>query len=423
MKAEILAVGTELLMGQIVNTNAQYISSKLPDVGVGVYYHSVVGDNPDRLEESLKLALERCNVVIMTGGLGPTQDDLTKETVAQVFGKKLVVHNDSLEEIKKYFNKLGRQMTLNNEKQAYMPEDCIILKNNNGTAPGCIIEKGEKVVVLLPGPPSEMKPMFNDYVMPYFKNKSTYSIESKFLRVFGIGESEMETKIIDLIDEQTNPTIATYAKEGEVTLRVSAKIKDGENAELIFQPVIDEIKKRTGDCLYSDTDEALDVVSANLLLEKNITISTAESCTGGLISEMLTNIAGISKVFIGGAVTYSNESKVEFLGVKEQTLQKHGAVSHETAAEMAQGIRNRLKTDIGVSITGIAGPDGGTAEKPVGLVYIALASEKGTITKELRLLGNRKRIRNITALHVFDVIRRHVLGIEIDRSQKSENTL
>jgi nicotinamide-nucleotide amidase len=413
MKAEILAVGTELLMGQIVNTNAQYISSKLPDVGVGVYYHSVVGDNPDRLKESLKLALERSDVVITTGGLGPTQDDLTKETIADVFGKKMVLHQESLDDIKKFFKKLGRNMTINNEKQAYMPEDCIILKNNNGTAPGCIIEEGEKFVVMLPGPPSEMKPMFNDYVMPYFKKKSTFSIESSFLRVFGIGESAMETQIIDLIDGQTNPTIATYAKEGEVTLRVSAKIQEGEDAKLIMQPVIDEIKKRAGDCLYSDSDQPLDVVVANLLLEKNITISTAESCTGGLISETLTNISGISKVFIGGAVTYSNESKVELLGVNNQTLQNCGAVSRETATEMAEGIRKRLKTDIGVSITGIAGPKGGTPEKPVGLVFIGLATDNGTITKELRLLGNRNRIRTITALHVFDMIRRHVLGLKI----------
>ncbi len=414
MKAEILAVGTELLMGQIANTNAQYISSKLPDVGVGVYYHSVVGDNPDRLEESLKLALKRCDVVITTGGLGPTQDDLTKETIAHVFGKKLVLDDESFVDLKNYFSKIGRQMTLNNEKQAYMPEDCIILKNNNGTAPGCIIEDGDKVVVMLPGPPVEMKPMFNDYVMPYFKKKSTFSIESKFLRVFGIGESAMETLILDLIDGQTNPTIATYAKLGEVTLRVSAKVKAGEDANLILKPVIDEIKKRTGACLYSDTDQTLDAVVANLLLDKNITIATAESCTGGLISETLTNIPGISKVYIGGAVTYSNESKAELLGVKEQTLQKYGAVSRETAAEMAQGIRSRLKTDMGVSVTGIAGPDGGTLEKPVGLVYVGLASEKGTITKELRLTGNRNKIRTITALNVFDMIRRHVMDLQID---------
>jgi len=414
MMVEILAVGTELLMGQISNTNAQYISARLPEVGVGVYYHSVVGDNPDRLKESLRLALERCDVVITTGGLGPTQDDLTKETISEVFGKKLVLHEESMKDLKNYFYKLGRQMTVNNEKQAYMPEDCIVLKNNNGTAPGCIIEAGAKVVVMLPGPPIEMKPMFNDYVVPYFKKKSTFSIESRFLRVFGIGESAMETQIIDLIDAQTNPTIATYAKMGEVTLRVSAKIQAGENAELIMKPVIDEIKKRAGDCLYSDSNQNLDDVVANLLLEKNITISTAESCTGGLISETLTNIAGISKVFIGGAVTYSNESKAELLGVKNETLQSYGAVSRETAVEMAEGIRKRLKTDIGVSITGIAGPDGGTPEKPVGLVYVGLATESGTITKELRLLGNRNRIRTITALNVFDIIRRYILGLKID---------
>ena len=416
MTAEILAVGTELLMGQIVNTNAQYISSKLPDVGVGVYYHSVVGDNPERLEDNLRLALNRCDVVITTGGLGPTQDDLTKETIARVLGKKLVLDQESLNDIKSFFNKLGRQMTINNEKQAYMPENCIILKNINGTAPGCIMEEGNKVVIMLPGPPVEMKPMFNDYVIPYFKAKSSFSIESRFLRVFGIGESAAESLIIDLIDKQTNPTIATYAKEGEVTVRVSAKVEAGENAELIMQPVIDEIKRRFKDCMYSATDQNLDDVVGKLLMEKDITLSTAESCTGGLISQLLTNIPGISKVFMGGAATYSNESKVEMLGVNEETLKKYGAVSFETAAEMAQGIRNRLKTDIGVSITGIAGPGGGTEQKPVGLVYIGLASEKGTIIKELRLVGDRKKIRTITALNVFDMIRRHVLGIKIENT-------
>lgn len=414
MKAEILAVGTELLMGQIVNTNAQYISSKMPEAGVGVYYHSVVGDNPDRLEDSLKLALERCDIVITTGGLGPTQDDLTKETISRVCGKKLVIHEESLNKIKNYFSRLGRQMTPNNEKQAYMPEGCIVLKNNNGTAPGCIIEMGEKAVIMLPGPPVEMKPMFLDYVMPYFKNKGAYSLESVILRVFGIGESAMETKIMDLIDGQTNPTIATYAKEGEVTIRVTASVPMGQSAEQILMPVVNEIKRRTGENLYSDKDETLDSVAAGLLLENNITIATAESCTGGLISEMLTDVPGISKVFMGGAVTYSNEAKMEYLGVKEQTLKAYGAVSRETAAEMAEGIRKRLKTDIGISVTGIAGPGGGTDEKPVGLVYVGLSGDGGTITKELRLSGNRKKIRTITALNVFDLIRRHVLKLEID---------
>ncbi len=418
MKAEILAVGTELLMGQIVNTNAQYLSSKLPDVGISVYYHSVVGDNPERLRESLELALKRCDVVITTGGLGPTQDDLTKETISEVCGRRLVLHQESLDAIKAFFKKIGREMTHNNEKQAYMPENCTILENNNGTAPGCIIEQGEKVIVMLPGPPSEMKPMFDDSVFPYFRERSSYTIESKFLRVFGIGESAMETKILDLIEGQTNPTIATYAKEGEVTIRVSARVEQGKDAEKLLGPVIEEIRKRTGDSLYSEEDRTLDQVAAELLFRHKLTLATAESCTGGLISQMLTNIPGISSVFMGGAVTYSNDAKEECLGVRRDTLLQYGAVSRQTAEEMAAGVRSRLKTDIGVAVTGIAGPDGGTPEKPVGLVYIGLSSEKGTVTKELRLLGNRKRIRTITALHVFDMIRRHVSGLEIDTGDK-----
>ncbi|WP_313562168.1 competence/damage-inducible protein A [Ruminiclostridium cellobioparum] len=418
MKAEILAVGTELLMGQIVNTNAQYLSSKLPDVGISVYYHSVVGDNPERLRESLELALKRCDVVITTGGLGPTQDDLTKETISEVCGRRLVLHQESLDAIKAFFKKIGREMTHNNEKQAYMPENCTILENNNGTAPGCIIEQGEKVIVMLPGPPSEMKPMFDDSVFPYFRERSSYTIESKFLRVFGIGESAMETKILDLIEGQTNPTIATYAKEGEVTIRVSARVEQGKDAEKLLGPVIEEIRKRTGDSLYSEEDRTLDQVAAELLFRHKLTLATAESCTGGLISQMLTNIPGISSVFMGGAVTYSNDAKEECLGVRRDTLLQYGAVSRHTAEEMAAGVRSRLKTDIGVAVTGIAGPDGGTPEKPVGLVYIGLSSEKGTVTKELRLLGNRKRIRTITALHVFDMIRRHVSGLEIDTGDK-----
>ena len=418
MKAEILAVGTELLMGQIVNTNAQYLSSKLPDVGISVYYHSVVGDNPGRLRESLELALERCDVVIATGGLGPTQDDLTKETISEICGRRLVLHQESLDAIKAFFKKIGREMTHNNEKQAYMPENCTVLKNNNGTAPGCIIEQGEKVIVMLPGPPSEMKPMFDDSVFPYFRDRSSYTIESKFLRVFGIGESAMETKILDLIEGQTNPTIATYAKEGEVTIRVSARVERGKDAEMLLRPVIEEIRKRTGDSLYSEEDHTLDQVAAELLSRHKLTLATAESCTGGLISQMLTDIPGISGVFMGGAVTYSNDAKEEYLGVKKETLLQHGAVSRQTAGEMAAGVRSRLKTDIGVAVTGIAGPDGGTSQKPVGLVYIGLSSEKGTVTKELRLLGNRKRIRTITALHVFDMIRRHISGLEIDTGDK-----
>ncbi|MCX8130352.1 MAG: competence/damage-inducible protein A [Clostridia bacterium] len=410
MNAEILAVGTELLMGQIANTNAQYISSRLPDVGVGVYYHSVVGDNPGRLKECLNIALNRSDVVIMTGGLGPTQDDLTKETVAELFNKKLVLHNESLEKIQQFFYRLNRPMSDNNIKQAYLPEGCIVMENNNGTAPGCIFESDGKTVIMLPGPPSEMKPMFEDTVIPYFREKASYLLVSKYVRIFGIGESAMEEKIIDLITKQTNPTIAPYAKEGEVTLRLTAKCSNEEEAESIINPVINEIKKRLGNTVYSADNKSMDEVTGELLLKHNITIAFAESCTGGLAAGRLTSVPGISRIFSRGIVSYSNESKVENLGVKPETLDKYGAVSRETAIEMAAGVRKLAGTDLGLSITGIAGPGGGTEEKPVGLVYVALASDKNEECKELRLWGSRERIRNVTILHAFDMIRQHIVN-------------
>jgi nicotinamide-nucleotide amidase len=409
MKAEILAVGTELLMGQIANTNAQYISNRLPDVGVGVYYHSVVGDNPGRLKECLQLALSRCDTVIMTGGLGPTQDDLTKETVAELMGRKLVLHQESLDKITAFFEKLNRPMAQNNVKQAYLPENSIIIRNNNGTAPGCIIEKEGKAVILLPGPPSEMKLMLEETVLPYFSEKMEYKLVSRFLRIFGIGESSMEEQLIDLIENQTNPTLAPYAKEGEVTLRVTARCSNEEEGEALIAPVVEEIIRRLGSTVYSTEGKNLEQVAGELLLKKDITVAFAESCTGGLLSSRLTDIPGISRVFDRAIVTYSNEAKVENLGVKRETLEKFGAVSTETAEEMAAGIRSVAKTDLGLSITGIAGPGGGTAEKPVGLVYIALAHRNGVESKELKLWGNRDRIRNVACLYAFDMIRRHVM--------------
>lgn len=409
MNAEILAVGTELLMGQIANTNAQYISARLPDVGIGVFYHSVVGDNPARLKECLSLALSRSDVVIMTGGLGPTQDDLTKETVASAMNRKLVLDQDSLDKMQAFFKKLNRPMTDNNIKQAYLPENCIIIRNKNGTAPGCIIEEGGKVVVMLPGPPSEMRPMLDDTVIPYFYDKSEFKLESRFLRIFGIGESAMEDRIMDLIDAQTNPTIAPYAKDGEVTLRITARYPKTGSHEDLITPVVEEIKKRLGDTVYSMENRNMEEVAAELLLSTNTTIAIAESCTGGLVSSKLTDIPGISKVFERGFVTYSNLSKIESLGVNEKTLEKYGAVSRETAIEMADGARNVSHSDLGLSITGIAGPGGGTEEKPVGLVYVALSSNTGVECKELNLWGGRNRIRNVTALNAFDMIRRHLV--------------
>jgi nicotinamide-nucleotide amidase len=414
MNAEILAVGTELLMGQIANTNAQYISSRLPEVGVNVYYHSVVGDNPARLKECLNIAFGRSDVIIMTGGLGPTKDDITKETVAELLNLKLVLHEESLEIMKAFFARLNRSMVESNVKQAYLPEGSRIIMNSSGTAPGCIIEKEGKIIIMLPGPPSEMKPMFEDTVVDYFKEKSEYRLESKFLHVFGIGESDMENMLIDLVNSQTNPTIAPYAKEGEVTLRITARYKKEGDNEDIITPVVGEIKRRLGNMLYSTENKNLEEVTAELLMTKGITVSAAESCTGGLVSSKLTNVPGVSKIFNRGIVSYSNQSKMENLGVKPETLDKYGAVSEQTAVEMAQGMRKVSGTDIAVSITGIAGPDGGTPEKPVGLVYVAVADGYEVRCKELRLLGSRTRIRNLTALHAFDMIRRCVLKLPIE---------
>lgn len=411
MNAEILAVGTELLMGQIANTNAQYISARLPEAGIGVYYHSVVGDNPARLKECLSLSLSRSDIVIMTGGLGPTQDDLTKETVAAAMNRKLVLDQESLDKMKAFFARLNRQMTDNNIKQAYLPENSIIIRNRNGTAPGCIIENDGKTIIMLPGPPSEMRPMFDETVLPYFFEKSQYRLESKFLRIFGIGESAMEDMILDLIDKQTNPTIAPYAKDGEVTLRITARYPKNELGKDIIKPVEEEIRRRLGDAVYSSDNKNLEEVAAEMLLSANTTISLAESCTGGLVASKLTDIPGISKVFDRGLVTYSNRAKAESLGVKQETLDRYGAVSSETAVEMAEGIRRVAGTHIGLSITGIAGPDGGTPEKPVGLVYVALASETGVECKKLNLWGNRSRIRNVTALHAFDMVRRYLIDV------------
>lgn len=409
MRAEILSIGTELLMGQITNTDAQYISGKLPEIGVSVYYHTVVGDNQYRMEEALVRALNRSDLVILTGGLGPTKDDLTKEVTAKVMGLKLVIDDKTLENIKSYFSKMNSGMSANNEKQAYLPEGCFVVRNNNGTAPGCIIEKDGKIVVLLPGPPRELKPMFDETVVPYLAAKTKDRLISKFIKIAGLGESYLETQIMDLIENQTNPTIAPYAREGEVTLRITAKCSSKEEGEILIQPVLETIRDRLGIHIYSENNEEMEQVVGNLLIDKNISLATAESCTGGLLSAKLTDIPGISKVFPGGIVSYSNEMKKDLLGVTEDVLKQYGAVSSQCAKQMAQGIRNKCGTDIGISTTGIAGPGGGSEKKPVGLVYIGLAHNDGTDSIELRLWGGRNKIRNITSLNALDLVRRHIL--------------
>lgn len=409
MNAEIIAVGTELLLGQIVNTNAQFLSQELSRLGINVYFQTVVGDNSMRLQETFENALSRADVIVLTGGLGPTKDDLTKETVAKTLGLELELHEESLRKIKGFFASIHREMSHNNEKQAYLPKGCNVLINDNGTAPGCLIEKNGKIVVMLPGPPQEMEPMFKASVYPYLRSKTTEIIYSKVLRIFGIGESALEERLNDLIDRQSNPTIAPYAKQGEVTLRITAKCENEVQAEKMIQPIEDEIRNRLGIAVYGEGEESLEEVVSKLLLEKGVTLATAESCTGGLLGEKITRIPGISAVYLAGVITYSNEAKMKLLGVSEETLTLHGAVSSQTAKEMARGIRDSSNSDIGISITGIAGPGGGTEEKPIGLVYVGMSTREKCWYKELRLAGSRQRIRNMTTMYALDTIRRYLL--------------
>jgi len=405
MKSSIVSIGTELLFGQIVNTNAVYLSQQLNELGFDVYYHFSVGDNAQRLKDILEYALERSDLLITTGGLGPTQDDLTKETIAQLMGKKLEFHEPSYQRLSSFFKQRNREMSQNNLKQVYLPQDCIVLQNDNGTAPGFIVENDNKIVISLPGPPKEMQPMFENYVKSYLQTKSNHVIYSKILRFFGIGESALETELLDLISSQVNPTIATYAKEGEVSIRISAKAKNENEAQQMIDPVVQEIKSRLQPYLYSENNEELVEVVAKKLLEKNITISLAESCTGGLIASALTSVPGISKCFDRAMVTYSNISKVEQLGINPSTLEKFGAVSEETAKEMVIGLKQKSKSDLCLAITGIAGPDGGSPEKPVGLVYISLLYQDHLQCNSYRLIGTRERIRRQAVLFALNMIR------------------
>lgn len=409
MIAEILCVGTELLLGDIVNTNAQYLARRLSELGIFVYHQSVIGDNPERLKDAYKLAFSRSDLVITTGGLGPTKDDLTKEVAFEYFGKESVLHNESLEIIEGYFNKLGKSMSESNKKQAYFPKDAIILPNNNGTAPGCIIDEEGKILITLPGPPKEMKPMFEEAAIPYLLKYQDGILVSKVLRVIGVGESEAADMLSDIIDNQTNPTVAPYAKDGEVTFRITAKSHSEEEGYELIKPIEEKVRKILGDRVYGEGETSLEEVLAEMLVKNNLTIATAESCTGGMIAAKLINYSGVSSSFLEGAVTYSNESKIRRLGVNKNTLENYGAVSSETAKEMVSGITKTSGADIGISITGIAGPSGGTEEKPVGLVYIGLSIKGEIIIKKLNLAGNRQKIRERATNIALDLLRRELL--------------
>lgn len=411
MKAEIIAVGTEILLGDIINTNAQYISQELAKLGIEVFHQEVVGDNENRLLEVLEQALRRSDLVITTGGLGPTQDDLTKETVCKYFNMDLVLHKESNEVLKSMFKKMGREVTDNNLKQVYFPKEAIVLANPNGTAPGALIKKNNKMVAVLPGPPKEMKLMFENQLKKHLKEVGDGTIISRVVRVLGIGESAAAAKLKNFIENGVNPTVAPYAKEDDIIFRVTARANTEEEALKLIEPVVEQVEKSLGLDFYGEgADTTIEEVIGKLLITKGLKIATAESCTGGMIASRLISFPGISEVFLEGAVTYSNEAKVRTLNVKEETLNKCGAVSEETAKEMAIGIATRTGADISVVTTGIAGPSGGTEDKPVGLVFIGVYYKGAVIVKRFVFNGDRNKVRTRATITALDMVRREILG-------------
>ena len=405
MIAEILSVGTELLMGQIANTDAQFISRRLGELGVTIYRHSTVGDNPARVRAALQEALSRRDMVITTGGLGPTEDDLTKEMVAEYFGLEMELHQPSLDALKAFMERFGKKMTPNNLKQAYFPRGCTVMPNACGTAPGCIVEQGGKTVAVLPGPPMELMDMFDRQLAPYLQARSGQVIRSRFLKIFGLGESNVETLLSDLF-HSGNPTLALYCGPGEVTARITARAAAPEKAEAMMQPVYEEILRRVGEAYYG---EGVNRTPADAVLEllkkRGETVTFAESCTGGLLCGAFVDCAGASDCLKESYVTYANEAKENLLGVKSETLARCGAVSGECAREMALGAARAAGADWAVSVTGIAGPGGGTAEKPVGTVWIGVAHGGAAQAREYHFRGQRQWIRKLSVVNALNQLR------------------
>lgn len=383
MTCELISVGTEILLGDIVNTNAAYLSKRLAALGIDVMFQHTVGDNAERLKATLELAFSKSDTVITTGGLGPTADDLTKEICAEYFGLSLYEDKKTLERIETYFKSKSADMPETNKKQALIPEGAIILENNCGTAPGCIMEKDGKTAIILPGPPREMQPMFEEQVVKYLSKFTDNTIKSHNVRTFGIGESAMAEKVSDLFDKK-NPTVAPYAKSGEALLRVTAKAKNEEEAEKLLAPVVDEIKSRLGDLVYAVDANSIEEATVALLKEKHITVSCAESCTAGLIAKRLTDVSGASEIFKGGVIAYSNEVKQNLLSVSAGDLEKYGAVSETVAVQMAIGAKKLTNSDLAVSITGLAGPLSDEKGKEVGLIYIAVTDGKLVKVKKIQ---------------------------------------
>lgn len=416
--AEIIAVGTELLLGNIVNTNARDLSQALSGVGVNVFWHTVVGDNPQRLKEALHIARNRADIIITTGGLGPTYDDLTKQTICETFGQKLVLHPDILDSIRVFFEKnVHMKMPENNVQQAELPEGCTVFDNPVGTAPGCAFEADGVHVLMLPGPPFEMLTMLRRCALPYLRGLSSEVIVSHDIMTFGLGESPMEELLREKMSHMENPSLATYAKPSEVRLRATAKAASTEEAEAMLAPVVKEVTDFLGDYVYGIDIPGLENACMALLKERGLTFATAESCTGGRVAERITALPGASAVYRGGVVSYWTSVKADVLGVPQETLDIYGAVSEETARAMAEGARRVTGADIAVSVTGVAGPDPDERGVAVGIVYIGLATPDGTFCRSCDFGKRRRdRIQDLSSNHAFDVLRRYLTDLPISLS-------
>ena len=411
MRTEIIAVGTELLLGEIVNTDAPMIAQGLAELGIGVYFQTVCGDNPDRLKSVLEVAKQRADLIITTGGLGPTADDLTKETIAAAFGKGLVRDEESMARLREHFK--GRTMTQNNEKQADVPEGSTVFQNDWGTAPACAFEGEGCLVIMLPGPPRECTPLFREKVMPFLEKRRGGALCSRYVKVFGMGESEMASRLSRQMDTWENPTAAPYAKEGECLVRITAMGKNKEEAFAMTEPAVREVRQVLGDVVYGVDVDSLEQVVVQEMTARGLTLATAESCTGGLMGKRITDVPGASACYLGGVVSYQNEVKENLLGVRHETLMTKGAVSEDTACQMAQGVRKALGADIGISTTGVAGPGGGTPEKPVGLIYVGISTGDRTwAVRILRPRQSRESLRRLASSTAFDLVRRHLEGID-----------
>ena len=413
--AEIIAVGTEILLGNIANTNAQEISETLSALGINVFWHTVVGDNPQRLRQALDIARRRADILITTGGLGPTYDDLTKQTICEAFGRRLVLHEDILEEIRSFYESaLHVPMPENNTQQAELPEGCVIFDNPVGTAPGCAFEADGVHVLMLPGPPHEMRTMLRRCAVPYLRTLSSEVIVSHDIMTFGMGESSVDQLLHERMRRMENPSLATYAKPVEVRLRATAKAASAEGAEVMLAPVVAEVRAALGDYVYGVDVKGLEEVCFHLLKERGLTLATAESCTGGRVAERITALPGVSSVYRGGVVSYWTSVKAAVLGVPQEILDQYGALSEPTARAMAEGARQITGADIAVSVTGVAGPDRDERDNPVGLVYIGLAAPDGTFCRRIEA-GNRRReqIQRLAANHALDVVRRYLTGLPI----------